>query len=115
VITTKVDTSYSEAKIAEAMWLLTVGNKPLRERVKDACLPLMKATHGLEDFEEDVQKDFGVILKCLATVREGDYSRVTDEQLVTVATTVMEMYRRLPDVPVCPENLRGIPGAFQSF
>jgi hypothetical protein len=108
------DTSYLNEKIAEAMLFLVVGDKPLRDRITDAHLPLMKATRCHEDFEEDVKGDFRVIEECLASVRHGDYSRVTQEQLVTVATTVIEMYRRLPDVPVCPEGLSDIAGAFQS-
>jgi hypothetical protein len=93
-----MDKNYRDSKITIAMHILTTSRKSFRERVQDAMSAIWVAMGCKEGFEDE----FETIRRCLRSVDKGDYSRVSDEELTTVAEQIMKMYRQLPEVPLNP-------------
>jgi hypothetical protein len=84
---------YTADKISDAMWSLAVEDKPLHERVAEAHRSLARTS-----CHDGFERDFELIANCLATADHNDYSGVARQDLIAVALTVMEMFRRLDDV-----------------
>jgi hypothetical protein len=85
-----MEINYTREKITSALFCLATEDKPLRERVADAHALLLR-TSCHDGFEQD----FARIADCLKSVKQGDYSEVSDRELAAVALTILEMNNRV--------------------
>jgi hypothetical protein len=84
---------YMEANISNAMYCLAAEDKLLRERVVDAHGYLLRTS-----CHDGFEAEFEVIGNHLGRAKHGDYSQITETQLVAVVDVVMSMFGRLPKV-----------------
>ena len=86
------ETSYSDSKIHQALYELVVGSGSLRERVANA-------TTGLAFLQSDKTGRFSTeaedIERCLRSVKKGDFTKVTDNELREVAEATLSAFSKL--------------------
>jgi hypothetical protein len=90
---------YRNENITKAKCCLAVEDRLLSAKIAEAHTKLIIAMSRRDGFE----KEFQLIEDCFRNVKDGDYSGLTQDQLVTIKTNVMQIYGSLPEVRVWPE------------
>lgn len=82
---------YTFENIQRALRSLATEDGSLRDRVSEAHRYLLRVSNT-EGFEEE----FTTIRECLSSVENENYNDVEESELKIVATTIMDMFEKIP-------------------
>lgn len=77
---------YTRGKIFQALFVLTLDEGNLRERVPRACSELLPVS-DLTGYETE----FATVHRILKKVTQGDWSRVATDEMKEIAATIFNM------------------------